>query len=191
MKREVRVKKIQKAKLFSQNEASQLTGFTRGQLVKWDETGIVKPYRHPCILYNWKQVVFLRILFYWRQKASFQKIVKVFSSDDNNSRIFFENLQKSSIAVLNDQKLVLINDSYHEDSLTISLIAKTLKTKNNIEVVDIDEVMPGIFLLNIGAILYNLKKAGDELKIENFRLKIDEEFQNHNYDFKVAEKILS
>jgi hypothetical protein len=169
MRCEDRVKKVQKAKMFSQYEASQLTGFSRGQLVKWDVANIIKPYHHPCILYDWNQVICLRILFYWRKEASFQKIERCLL-DDTVER-FYDHLEKSSLAMLNDQKLVFINDSFHKEQTIFSQIAKSLETID-IEEIDYSEMIPGVVLLNIRAIVRKLKKAGEELKIENFALKV-------------------
>ena len=184
MKREDRIKKIHRAKMFTQSQVVLLTGLTRKQLVRWDISGIVKPYRHPCLLYDWNQVLFLRILFYWRKEASFQKIERILL--DEPVERFYDHMAKSSLAMLNDQKLVFINDSFHKEQTLFSQIAKSLETID-IEEIDYSEMIPGVVLLNIRAIVHNLKKAGEELNIENFALKVDEKFQTDDYRLKVGE----
>ena len=169
VKPEEQIRKIKKYNMFSQSETTLLTGFTRGQLVKWDKSKIVQPYRHPCVLYDWNQIIVLKILYYWREKASYQKIVRVLSEENVDK--FFEHVQKSSLAFFNDQKLVFVNDSFHEDQVLFAKILKGLKT-SDIESVDFTEVIPGLVLLNVASIIYNLKIEGELLKIEDFAKKV-------------------
>lgn len=183
MRHRERLLKNNKKLLFTVEETKNLTGFTRSQLLTWEEIGIVLPERHPTIFYTWKQIILLRILFYWRKKASLQKIAKIFL-DDNIDR-FYEHLEISSLAMFNDQKLVFINDSFHEEQAIFSKIAKSLETIN-IEEIDYGEIIPGVVLLNIRSIVYNLKQAGEKLKIKNFALKVGERWYTDEYDFKVG-----
>ena len=169
MKSEDSLQKIRKYNMFSQNETIDLTGFTRQQLIKWDESNIVKPYRHPCILYDWNQIIMLRILFYWREKASYQKIVRILSEENVDK--FLEHIEKSSLAFFNNEKLIFVDDNFHENHVVFAKMLKALKT-SDIESVDYSEIIPGVVLLNIASIIYNLKKEGELLNIENFAKKV-------------------
>lgn len=78
MRRVERLQKLEKAKHFSQKETEMLSGFTRRQLQKLEESGLVVPERIAGIVYTWNQLIFLKILFEFRQDWTFKQLEFIF-----------------------------------------------------------------------------------------------------------------
>ncbi|MBD2770670.1 hypothetical protein [Iningainema tapete] len=97
MKRVQRLARLEKSKMFTQKQAKDLSGFTRSQLLTWEEAGIIMPDRQYAILYTWNQLILLRILRHLRNRWTFQQIIKGFK---NSRRPIDEILQILPKAVL-------------------------------------------------------------------------------------------
>ncbi|HYX17873.1 MAG TPA: hypothetical protein VE944_26640 [Nostoc sp.] len=98
MRRELRLGKIEKSKLFTQKQAADLSGFTRAQLITWEESEIVLPKREYAILYTWNQLILLRILYYLRQRWSIHQVVEGIRNSRRSIDEILEMLPKSVVA---------------------------------------------------------------------------------------------
>lgn len=82
---------------FNRKETMALTGVTSGKLSYWDETELVKPLKFgnekkPTVVYNWQQILQLKIIGRLRDTLSLQEIRKVltFLSEKNYKHSIFE-----------------------------------------------------------------------------------------------------
>lgn len=82
---------------FNRKETIALTGITSGKLSYWDETELVKPLKFgnekkPTVIYNWQQIIQLKIIDRLRNTLSLQEIRKVlnFLTERNYEYSVFE-----------------------------------------------------------------------------------------------------
>lgn len=81
MRRLDRSSRIRRAKHFSQAETALLSGFSRDRLAMLEEAELILPItKDPIILYSWNQLVFLRVLFFFREESSFQDLQRFINS---------------------------------------------------------------------------------------------------------------
>lgn len=102
MKRVRRLGQIEKKKLFTQKQAQELSGFSRAQLLTWEEAGIVRPDREYAILYTWSQIVLLRILYHIRQRWTFQQVIKGFENSTERVEKILQMLPKSIVVTFGE-----------------------------------------------------------------------------------------
>lgn len=97
MKRRLRLGQIEKTRLFSQKEAQWLSGFSRSQLLTWEQAEIVKPEREYAILYTWNQIILLRILYHLRQRWTIHQVIKGFQNSKRSIDEILQMLPKSVV----------------------------------------------------------------------------------------------
>lgn len=102
MKRVHRLGQIEKIKLFTQKQAVELSGFTRSQLLTWEEAGIVIPDREYAILYTWNQIILLRILYHIRQRWTFQQTITGFENSRQSIETILQMLPKSVLVTFGE-----------------------------------------------------------------------------------------
>lgn len=102
--------------MFSEKQVVTLTGLSRKRLYNLSVSGIVVPEKDP-ILYTWKQVVFLRVLYLLREDWSLQVIDKQFRVAAENGIDRLIELIDTSIAVLFFES----SDQYEFSTLEISI----------------------------------------------------------------------
>jgi len=69
----------EKTAMFSEKQVVTLTGFSRKRLYNFSVSKIVQPQKDP-ILYTWKQVVFLRVLYLLREDWPLRVLEKIFKA---------------------------------------------------------------------------------------------------------------
>lgn len=97
MKRHLRLGQIEKTRLFSQKQAQWLSGFSRSQLLTWEQAEIVNPEREYSILYSWNQVILLRILYHLRQRWTIHEVIKGFQNSRRSVDEILQILPKSIV----------------------------------------------------------------------------------------------
>lgn len=102
MKRLRRLGQIEKKKLFTQKQAVELSGFSRAQLLTWEEAGIVRPDREYSILYTWNQIILLRILYHIRQRWTFPQVIKGFENSTERVDKILQMLPKSIVVTFGE-----------------------------------------------------------------------------------------
>ncbi|MCC5610563.1 hypothetical protein LC612_28390 [Nostoc sp. CHAB 5834] len=130
MKRVHRLGQIEKRKLFTQKQAVELSGFSRAQLLTWEETGIVRPDREYAILYTWNQIILLRILYHIRQRWTFQQVITGFENSRRSITEILQMLPKSVMVIFGEfgvypdlhleimvQALINVKDEIEEKSI--------------------------------------------------------------------------
>lgn len=199
MKRQAGLMRLQKARAFTQRDAEQLSGLTRHQLRKLEEAELVVPQKNP-ILYTWNQLIFLRILFEFRQDWTFKQLETIFkcsSSEALNDKII-RSIDSSLAALLilesNDAiNFQLVADINFENDLQNHKLKKAVESiRNDIRLND-EEVLAIIkhiasdnseeysnsrisikkqTLVIIPPLIGNLKNLAEQLQIENLDLKL-------------------
>jgi len=200
MRRADRLRKLEKAKYFSQKETETLSGFTRRQLRKLEEVELVVPQKNP-ILYTWNQLIFLRVLFEFRQDWTFKQLEIIFkacASDSQGLDRLIETIDKSFAALLileSDDTVdfqVVQNISLEDDLQNHKLKIAMENIKNNVKINE-DEALAIIkyiasgdgdddsdsrvsikkqTLVVIPLLIRNLKNLAKEICIENFDSKV-------------------
>ncbi|MBF2067254.1 MAG: hypothetical protein IGS39_22985 [Calothrix sp. C42_A2020_038] len=115
-----------KSEMFSQKEAELLSGFTRSQLRKLDEAGLVVPNRDTAVLYTWNQLIFLRVLNKLRQDWSFKQLELLFL-DYKHSEV--GSLDKLIYNIDTNLSAILVVD---KDGEVIFDVVKQLKIDNEV-----------------------------------------------------------
>jgi hypothetical protein len=191
MRRVQRLQKEEKSKLFTQKQAEQLSGFSRDQMRKLDEKQIVVPQKHPAILYSWNQVIFLKILFHFREDLTWGQIEEGLNNCEYNIQEIVDGIQETLIVAIGevkDKKLIFINRveskmndfDKHLDKKIISedseLISKAFKVINSQDSNNVlfayAKVRFNAVVITIPQIIIELKKHAEELEIEDFNLKV-------------------
>lgn len=182
MERRYRLLQIEKSRKFSQKEAVALSGFSRKQLQKLEELKILNPQKSPTILYTWNQIIFLRILYHFRQIWSLQQIDKALKDAENpiNIEVIIENIDKFFNVYLGEKGNLGNHGIYFQFNKVINLSEIELKAVYKLSVempsVVIDDGIPleqGKFtVLNIPKIIDELKSMAEKLDLEGFDLKI-------------------
>lgn len=182
MNREQRFAKIEKSRMFSQKEAIQLVGFTRRQLETLEKLEILIPYRKPGILYSWKQLIFLRTLYHFRQVWSLQQIDKALKDTEYpiNIEVIIENIEKFFDVYLGEKGNIGNLGIYFQLNKIINLSEIELKAVYKLSVempsIVIDDDIPvgqGKFtMLNIPKIIEELKSMAEKFDLDGFDLKI-------------------
>ncbi|QLE60026.1 hypothetical protein [Nostoc sp. TCL26-01] len=191
MRRVERLAKIEKSRLFSQKEAIQLSGFTRAQLLKWEEAEIVKPHREFAILYDWNQLIFLRVLYHLRQNWTFKQIEtglkNCYSSVDEiiqdiHKHLFIAlGIRGNEIALAAPIELTTTLASRLNNDFLMHKMKHIFSVEDFQEyILNIDENHPigklskvkAFNCIAIPQIILELKVLGEQLQIENFDLKV-------------------
>lgn len=165
--------KIQKVRHFSQKQAEELSGITIMKLRNLNELGIVVPYKYPAILYSWKQVIFLRVIFYMRQRWSLKQIKNALTNLNEpieqiiNSLNEFITIDYGDFDDSNNLRIVFGDFSrfLHDDN------EREMYKKNPQKPVKTDNFKTSS--LDINEVIKELKQRGEDLNIENFDLKIE------------------
>lgn len=200
MRRVDRLRKLEKAKYFSQKETETLSGFTRRQLRKLEEVELVVPQKNP-ILYTWNQLIFLRVLFEFRQDWTFKQlelICKEWASDSKGLNRLIETIDKSLAALLilgSDNRvnfqvvenITLQNDfKNHKLKIAIDNIRNNVKLNKDEGIAIIEYIARSDgdddydsrvsfkkqTLVIIPSVISNLKNLAKEIQIENFDTKV-------------------
>ncbi|MBW4572427.1 MAG: hypothetical protein KME31_31910 [Tolypothrix carrinoi HA7290-LM1] len=191
MKRVHRLYREEKSKLFSQKQTEQLSGFSREQMRKLDEKQIVVSQKHPVILYSWKQVIFLKTLFHFREDLTWGQIEESLNNCEYNVQEIVDGIQETVIVAIGEvenKKLVFINkveskmndfDKHRGkklmniDSEMISEAFKVINAQdeNHIRFAPVKNKFNAV-IITIPQIIIELKKTAEELEIENFELKV-------------------
>ena len=182
--------KEEKVKFFSQQEAQQLSGLTVNQLRKLHEIGLVVPAKHPSILYNWNQMIFLRVYCCLREDWSVYQINKALEEHPLSIQEIIENIDKYLFAALgktesNKIGFVLLHETFFGDELLAYKVRQMFSTESdfileNLKRLDKNSVIlaPYKRKLNdfvayaIPQIIHEIKKSAKEKQIENFDLKV-------------------
>lgn len=182
MRQQERLLKIQKVKMFSQKQAELLSGFSRDQLRKLDSAAIVVPYKFPSILYDWNQLIFLRILYYLRKIWTFKQIESALKNPDKSIDINYviENIQSIYSIYFGEYGKI-------PDDLNLYIQFNSLTSNNELEkkyvnnqmeqfdwiIQDIGELNEGKFTpINVSKLIKELKLLAVELQIKDFELKV-------------------
>jgi DNA-binding transcriptional MerR regulator len=126
-----------RAKMFSQKEAEILSGFTRNQLRKLDESGLIVPARDAGIVYSWKQLIFLKILNKLRQDWTFKKLEQSFNdcNQDGSINQIADKIQDYlAVSLLIDKEGVVIFHAV-KNNLQFDDEVETHKLRKNISAV--------------------------------------------------------
>ena len=199
MRRVERLQKLEKTKHFSQKETEMLSGFTRRQLQKLEESGLVVPERIAGIVYTWNQLIFLKILFEFRQDWTFKQLEFIFKDYlcERFDRLI-ETIDKSLAALLileSDNRvnfqvvenITLENDfKNHKLKIAIDNIRNNVKLNKDEGIAIIEYIARGDgdddydsrvsfkkqTLVIIPSVISNLKNLAKEICIENFDSKV-------------------
>jgi hypothetical protein len=191
MKRVQRLYREEKSKLFSQKQAEQLSGFSRDQMRTLDEKQIVVSQKHPVILYSWKQVIFLKTLFYFREDLTWGQIEESLNNCEYNVQEIVDGIQETvmvAIGEVENKKLVFINrveskmndfDKHlgkkmmNIDSEIVSQAFKVInaRSENNFFFATTKNKFNAV-IITIPQIIIELRKIAEELEIENLDLKV-------------------
>jgi hypothetical protein len=191
MKRVQRLYREEKSKLFSQKQAEQLSGFSRDQMRTLDEKQIVVSQKHPVILYSWKQVIFLKTLFYFREDLTWGQIEESLNNCEYNVQEIVDGIQETvmvAIGEVENKKLVFINrveskmndfDKHlgkkmmNIDSEIVSQAFKVInaRSENNFLFATTKNKFNAV-IITIPQIIIELRKIAEELEIENLDLKV-------------------
>ncbi|MBL1203114.1 MAG: hypothetical protein FWK04_29600 [Nostoc sp. GBBB01] len=188
MRKEYRLFREQKSKLFTQKQAEQLSGLTRNQLRKLEDAGLVVPHRYSLILYDWNQIIFLKILHNLRQDWTFQQIEKALTITSlfGGLEIVIKNIDTefTALAVIQeeDSDLVvqLLKNIEFEDELFNQNFQKTLQNKidekiskiiTTIATDDYKKIKKSTVVV-IPDLIKHLRQRGEELQIQDFDLKV-------------------
>lgn len=182
MRQQERLLKIQKLKMFSQKQAELLSGFSRDQLRKLDTAAILTPYKFPSILYDWNQLIFLKILYYLRNSWTFKQIESAFKNPEKPIDINFviDNIQNTDIIyfgeygkIPDDLKLYIQFNSLITTNELVKKDVFNKMEKFDYIIKDIGELNQGKFThVNVPKLIKELKVLAQELQIENFDLKV-------------------
>lgn len=181
MKRERRLARIEKSRMFSQKEAVALSGFTRRQLETLEKLEVITPYRNPAVLYSWRQLIFLRIIYYFRQIWSLQQIDKALKN-------FTENIDiETVINTIDEIDIVYFAEGGTIGNLTIYIQFNKCTNVSEIErkglhrmmeemprILTDDGLLQGqgkITTVVVPKIVAELKDLAKNLDIENLELK--------------------
>lgn len=182
--------KEQKAKLFNQKQAENLSQLSRSQLRKLDEAGLVVPLKYPAILYNWNQVIFLRVLYCLREDWSFMQIEKALRECEFSIEEIIGNINKYLFVALGKKAdgkfaFVFMNESIFGDDLLGRKARKLFSTESelfleNLKKIDNDSVIMtnskrkvnDFTSIAIPQIINEIKERAEELQIDNFHLKV-------------------
>lgn len=186
---------LQEAGMFSEKQVVALTGFSRKRLYNLSVSKIVQPQKDP-ILYTWKQVIFLRMLYLLREDWSLQILEKIFKAfpDDKIEEIievidtftaitlFAESSGELQLKILGpitfDSDLVNYTfnkslESFKEGKLldyekTHAIVCCIIGDEPNGSKISIQKQT----VIIIPELIGELKKVGDGLNIEYFDLKV-------------------
>ena len=194
-----RAKKIDKAIHFSEKDAQMLSGFTRRQLQKLDESGLIVPQRLPMIVYSWNQLIFLRVLFEFRQDWTFKQLEVIFKKFPPQALdLLLERIEISLAGILileSDEHVnfqLVENITFKNDFTNYKLKKAVENIQNNVRL-DQEQALAIIehvatdqgedysnsrvsikkqTLVIIPLLIRDLKNVAQELEIENFDLKV-------------------
>jgi DNA-binding transcriptional MerR regulator len=169
----------QNLKLFSQREAEMLSGLTRAQLLKWEEAGIVLPRRSSAILYEWNQLLFLRVIYHLRQMWTFKQIEKAFKANDINLDTIINNIDKTVIIAMG-QNEDLIFKCWDSENLGELNSAKEIfdlcNSKNGFLKAEVCGksvfATPKAVIILVPKLIEEMTKIGEDSEIENFGAKV-------------------
>ncbi|MGI2906969.1 hypothetical protein [Tolypothrix sp. VBCCA 56010] len=181
MKREQRLARLEKSRMFSQKETVELSGFTRKQLQKLEQLEIIKPRKIPAVLYSWNQIIFLRILYHFRKIWSLQQIDKAFKSSENpvNAEAIVEdignvlNIYFGEKGALGNLGIYIQFNKYNMSEIQSRAIYKMILEFPDIVIDDGVEIGQGKFtVLNVPKVIEELKVMAESLEVEESKLKI-------------------
>lgn len=188
---------LEKNAMFSEKQVVTLTGFSRKRLYNLSISKIVQPQKDP-ILYTWKQVIFLRVLYLLREDWSFQVLEKLFKAfcDHKIERIIKDIDTSTAIIIFSesrdDLQFKMLGNITLDDDLSNYTFQKALENIKEGKVIDNAEKIPAIISYIIGddqkvngskisihkqtviiipELIGELKKVADGLHIEYCTLK--------------------
>jgi len=172
-----RPKKTDKAIYFSEKDVQMLSGFTRSQLQKLDESDLIVPERIPMITYSWNQLIFLRIFYHLRSDWSYKQIEIVLLDLSRTLELHINEMHKY-VAVIFGENTIL----FHEKEIGIAFdfvseIETDFTSKQFRNYLSNQDIRIGVSqerntTINVPAVIQELKVLAKELQIENFDLKV-------------------
>ena len=181
MKREQRLARLEKSRMFSQKETVELSGFTRKQLQKLEQLEIIKPRKIPAVLYSWNQIIFLRILYHFRKIWSLQQIDKAFKHSEKPIDIEliikdidkFLNIYFGEKGVIGNLGIYVQFNAYNLSEIQSKAIYKMILEFPDIVIDDGVEIGQGKFtVLNVPKVIEELKVMAKSLNLEESKLKV-------------------
>ncbi|NEU76832.1 hypothetical protein PI95_031070 [Hassallia byssoidea VB512170] len=181
MKREQRLARLEKSRMFSQKETVELSGFTRKQLQKLEQLEIIKPRKIPAVLYSWNQIIFLRILYHFRKIWSLQQIDKAFKDSEKPIDIEliikdidkFLNIYFGEKGVIGNLGIYVQFNAYNLSEIQSKAIYKMILEFPDIVIDDGVEIGQGKFtVLNVPKVIEELKVMAKSLNLEESKLKV-------------------
>ncbi|WP_375503502.1 hypothetical protein [uncultured Nostoc sp.] len=185
----------EKTAMFSEKQVVTLTGFSRKRLYNLSVSKIVQPQKDP-ILYTWKQVIFLRILYLLREDWSLQVLEKIFKSfPDDKIEEIIEGIDTSTAVTLfsdssGELEFKMLGPISFDSDLANHTFNKSLESFKEGELFDSEKTHAIISyiigdelnrskisiqkqtLIIIPELIGELKKVADGLNIEYFDLKV-------------------
>lgn len=181
MKREQRLARLEKSRMFSQKETVELSGFSRKQLQKLEQLEIIKPRKIPAVLYSWNQIIFLRTLYHFRKIWSLQQIDKAFKDSEKPIDIEliikdidkFLNIYFGEKGVIGNLGIYVQFNAYNLSEIQSKAIYKMILEFPDIVIDDGVEIGQGKFtVLNVPKVIEELKVMAKSLNLEESKLKV-------------------
>jgi hypothetical protein len=167
---------MQKLRGFTQKQAESLTDLSRDQLRKLDEKDIVKPCKHPSLLYSWNQIIFLKSFSLLRKRWSFKLIEKALYEYDESMEQIIKKIP-SAIAIMfgefgiKPDIKILIQFDYLENTDDVDAIER-MRNMLSAESVDASYDFTRQTHISVPKIIKELKIEAEKLEIDNLDLKI-------------------
>jgi hypothetical protein len=167
-----RERKLDKERLFTQLQAGEMCSFTKTQLMRLEDLGIVVPMRkYRTLLYTWEQVIFLRFMYLWRKKLTLAKVIKVLKN--YNVELFIQNIKSGNLIAFNNEQVKFFNGKY--DFEEIEKIKKSFEVDNDTSEIAYD--FPKVTIIDSTEIIKYLLNIGYS-NIKDFELKIGDDAFN-------------
>ncbi|GAX45899.1 MAG: hypothetical protein KME22_00385 [Hassallia sp. WJT32-NPBG1] len=181
MKRQQRLARLEKSRMFSQKETVELSGFSRKQLQKLEQLEIIKPRKIPAVLYSWNQIIFLRILYHFRKIWSLQQIDKAFKDSENpiNAEVIIEDIDKflnvyfGEKGVIGNLGIYIQFNEVNMSEIRFKAAYKSIVELPHIVIDDGVEIGQGKFtVLNVPKVIEELKVMAESLNVQESKLKV-------------------
>lgn len=148
-------------------------------MLTWEEVGIVLPHRQPAILYEWNQLLLLRVLYHLRQSWTFKQIEKALKQDNVNLDQIIGKIDKTVLVAIG-QNEGLIFKFWNSDNIGELESGKSIFELCNSEEffvraeVGTESIFstPKAVIVVVPKLIKEMKKIAEEFQIESFDLKV-------------------
>jgi len=183
----LKTKTILKSKHFTQKETQLLSGFTRDQLRTLYLSNLIVPFKKSTILYTWNQIIFLRLLFELREDWSFYQLKTAINNSKVDIAQAIEQVQdflflmlvyeteeeihflfKSTYGILYSTQ-IFESEGQSLIENTVPLLEGNIPSSKNFTFKSTT--------INIALVINDLKNIAKELNIEDFDLKIKQNYE--------------